>query len=141
MSDITNAVRNSARAVITAFGGAVWVPSALRSSDRATTIRVKDVTITRIEGASDNNVSSATSCSARSLIPDEPKLIEISCASASVEAPAKLSVTAIPAIRRYRSVRSFQDRIDPKVVPFPPPANQPLKNRLFQPWVEEAYPA
>ena len=45
---MTKADRKSARLTITPFGGAVWVPMADRSSDSTTTIRVKDVTITRI---------------------------------------------------------------------------------------------
>jgi hypothetical protein len=43
----------------TEFGGEVAVPSAVRSSDIATTMRVNEVIITRIEGASDSTVSSA----------------------------------------------------------------------------------
>ena len=62
-------VRNSASATITALDGAVLVPMAVRSSDNTTTMRVKDVTITRIDGASDRIVISATSCSARSVRP------------------------------------------------------------------------
>ena len=46
---------------MTAFGGAVPVPSAVRSSDSTTTMRVNDVTITRMDGASDRTVSSAMS--------------------------------------------------------------------------------
>ena len=45
---------------MTAFGGAVAVPSAVRSSESTTTMRVNDVTITRIDGASDSTVTSAT---------------------------------------------------------------------------------
>ena len=36
---------------ITVFGGDCCTPMALRMSDRTTTIRVNDVTITRIDGA------------------------------------------------------------------------------------------
>ena len=35
---------------MTPFGGAVWVPIAERRSERTTTIRVNEVTITRTEG-------------------------------------------------------------------------------------------
>ena len=44
---------------MTAFGGAVAVPSAVRSSDSTTTMRVNDVTMTRMDGASESTVSSA----------------------------------------------------------------------------------
>jgi hypothetical protein len=54
-------VRNSASATITALGGAVAVPSAVRNSDSTTTMRVNEVIITRIEGASDKTVMNATS--------------------------------------------------------------------------------
>ncbi len=43
----------------TELGGAVAVPSAVRSSDSTTTIRVNEVIMTRIDGASDSTVSSA----------------------------------------------------------------------------------
>ena len=55
--------------MITALGGAVAVPSAVRSSDSTTTMRVNDVIITRIDGASDSTVSSATSWITRSVKP------------------------------------------------------------------------
>ncbi len=58
---ITKAVRNIARLTITAFGGAVWVPIAVRSSDSTTTIRVNEVTMIRIDGARLSTVISATS--------------------------------------------------------------------------------
>ena len=65
--------------MITVLGGAVAVPSAVRSSDSTTTMRVNDVTITRMEGASDSTVISATSWSTRSVRPPpEPKLMLIS---------------------------------------------------------------
>ena len=51
---------------ITELGGAVCRPIAERSSDNTTTMRVKLVTITTIDGAIDRRVISATSCSARS---------------------------------------------------------------------------
>ena len=55
---MTKAVRNSASDMTTELGGAVAVPSAVRSSDSTTTIRVNDVIITRIDGASDSTVNS-----------------------------------------------------------------------------------
>ena len=58
---MTKPVRNSESPMITAFGGAVCVPSAERSSDSTTTIRVNEVTITRIDGASDSTVMTAMS--------------------------------------------------------------------------------
>ena len=47
--------------MMTALGGAVAVPSAVRSSDSTTTMRVNEVIITTIEGAIDRMVSSAIS--------------------------------------------------------------------------------
>ena len=52
---------------MTALGGAVAVPSAVRNSESTTTMRVNDVIITRIEGASDSTVNSATNCITRSV--------------------------------------------------------------------------
>ena len=53
----------------TEFGGAVAVPSAVRKSDSTTTIRVNDVIMTRIDGASDSTVISAINWMMRSLRP------------------------------------------------------------------------
>jgi hypothetical protein len=44
---------------MTVFAGAVAVPSAVRRSDSTTTMRVNDVIMTRMEGASDSTVNSA----------------------------------------------------------------------------------
>ena len=80
---ITNAVRNSASETITAFGGAVPEPSAERSSDSTTTIRVNDVTMIRIDGASDRIESSAINWITRSVTPvPPPKFSVMSCAAA-----------------------------------------------------------
>ena len=68
---------------MTALGGAVAVPSAVRSSESTTTMRVNEVIITRIEGASDSTVSSAISWITRSVSPPPwPKLMLMSCAAA-----------------------------------------------------------
>ena len=56
---MTKAVRNKAGEMTTEFGGEVAVPSAVRSSDGTTTMRVNEVMITRIDGAGDSTVSSA----------------------------------------------------------------------------------
>ena len=75
--------------MITALGGAVAVPSAVRNSDSTTTMRVNDVTITRIDGASESTVISAMSWITRSVSPAPwPKLTLMSCASAAVAASA-----------------------------------------------------
>ena len=66
---ITKAVRNSASEMTTELGGAVAVPSAVRNSDSTTTIRVNEVIMTRMDGASDSTVSSAISWMMRSLRP------------------------------------------------------------------------
>ena len=82
---ITKAVRNIASAMITEFGGAVAVPSAVRSSDSTTTMRVNDVIMIRIDGAIDSTVSSAISWIARSVTPPlpwPPRLMLMSCANA-----------------------------------------------------------
>jgi hypothetical protein len=52
-------VRNSASETTTALGGAVAVPSAVRRSESTTTMRVNDVTMTRIDGASESTVTIA----------------------------------------------------------------------------------
>ena len=66
---MTKAVRNTASDTITVLGGAVWRPIAERSSDSTTTMRVKLVTITTIDGAMERRVIRATSWSARSETP------------------------------------------------------------------------
>ena len=76
---MTKAVRNKASDTITALGGAVAVPSAVRSSDSTTTIRVNEVIITRIDGASDSTVRSAINWITRSVKPVPwPKLMLMS---------------------------------------------------------------
>ena len=98
---ITNAVRNIASEMITALGGAVAVPSAVRSSDSTTTMRVNDVTITRMDGASESTVSSAMSCSTRSVRPPPwPKVTLMSCAAAGEASASVAPKTAQPTRRR-----------------------------------------
>ena len=76
---MTKMVRNSASETITELGGAVWRPIAVRSSDSTTTMRVKLVTITRIDGASARTVISPMSWTARSVsVASSPKSIETS---------------------------------------------------------------
>ena len=58
---MTKAVRKSASEMTTEFGGEVAVPSAVRNSDSTTTMRVNDVIITKIDGASESTVNSAIS--------------------------------------------------------------------------------
>src|SRR5438552_1037831 len=83
--------------MITEFGGAVAVPSAVRSSDSTTTIRVNDVIMIRIDGAIESTVNSAISWIARSvtpLLPWPPRLMLMSCASAGpANNPAAIKVT------------------------------------------------
>ena len=91
---MTKAVRNSASETMTALGGAVAVPSAVRNSDSTTTMRVNDVIMTRIDGASDNTVNSATSWITRSVRPLPcPKLTLMSCADAVAVSPARIPAT------------------------------------------------
>ncbi len=54
---------------MTVLGGAEAVPIAERNRDRTTIMRVNEVTIIRIAGASDRMVTSAMSCKARSVAP------------------------------------------------------------------------
>lgn len=60
-----NSDRNRASEIITLFGGVCCNPIAVRKNDNTTTIRMNDVVIIRIDGASDRMVNNATSCSAR----------------------------------------------------------------------------
>ena len=53
----------------TELGGDVAVPSAVRNSNSTTTMRVNDVIITRIDGASERTVNSATRWMMRSFSP------------------------------------------------------------------------
>src|SRR5215204_3538773 len=99
----TNAVRNIASEMSTALGGAVAVPRAVRSNESTTTMRVNDVTITRIEGASDSTVSSAINCNTRSVSPPPwPNVTLMSCAKAGVTA----STSNAPTIAQ-QSLRSW----------------------------------
>src|SRR5712691_7739361 len=91
-----------ASAMMTEFGGAVAVPSAVRNSDSTTTIRVNDVIMMRIDGAIDSTVKSAISWIARSVTPPLPwpKLMLMSCANAgSTSDPAAIRVA------RYKTLR------------------------------------
>ena len=56
-----NAVRKSARLTMTVLGGAEAVPIAERKRDKTTIMRVNEVTIMRIAGASERMVTSAIS--------------------------------------------------------------------------------
>src|SRR5258707_12325364 len=88
--------------MMTEFGGAVAVPSAVRNSDSTTTIRVNDVIMIRIDGAIDNTVRSAISWIARSVTPPLPwpRLMLMSCATAgSASDPAAIRGA------RYKTLR------------------------------------
>ncbi len=99
-------VRNSESDTITEFGGADCSPSAVRSSDNTTTMRVKLVTITRMDGASARMVMSPMSWTARWVSEVlSPKLIDTSCAKAmegQTIAPAAIAATRIKRVRRSR---------------------------------------
>ena len=98
---MTKAVRNSASETMTALGGAVAVPSAVRNSDSTTTMRVNDVIMTRIDGASDNTVNSATSWITRSVRPLPcPKFTLMSCADAVAVSPARIPATPTATVTR-----------------------------------------
>src|SRR5438270_4145441 len=88
--------------MITEFGGAVAVPSAVRNKDSTTTIRVNDVIMIRIEGAIDSTVKSAINWIARSVTPPLPwpRLMLMSCAKApSASDPAAIKVTRNKTLR------------------------------------------
>src|ERR1700678_4761855 len=88
--------------MITEFGGAVAVPSAVRSSDSTTTIRVNDVIMIRIDGAIDSTVNSAINWIARSVTPPLPwpRLMLISCANAgSASDPAAIRMAKNKTLR------------------------------------------
>ena len=53
---ITKQVMNRASPVMTCAGGSCWVPSACRNKAKTTTMRVKQVVMTRIAGVRDNTV-------------------------------------------------------------------------------------
>src|SRR4051794_21629445 len=88
--------------MITEFGGAVAVPSAVRNNDSTTTIRVNDVIMIRIDGAIDSTVSSAINWIARSVTPPLPwpRLMLMSCANAgSASDPAAIRLAKNKTLR------------------------------------------
>src|SRR6516225_6205445 len=88
--------------MMTEFGGAVAVPSAVRSSDNTTTMRVNDVIMIRIEGAIDSTVNSAISWIARSVTPPLPwpRLMLMSWAAAGpARVPAAIRVARNKTLR------------------------------------------
>src|SRR6202020_523040 len=84
--------------MMTELGGAVAVPSAVRSSDSTTTMRVNDVIMIRIDGATDNTVNSAISWIARSVTPPlpapPPRLMLMSCAHAGTASNSAVTTVA-----------------------------------------------
>ncbi len=97
---MTKAVRKRARLIITVFGGDCAMPIAVRNSESTTTMRVKEVTIIRIEGAMLRMVISAMSCSARSVTPvPSPSPMLISCAMAGERLNNKMPAATISAVR------------------------------------------
>ncbi len=89
---MTKPVRNIARLTITMLGGAVVVPIAWRRKDSTTTMRVKEVTVTRIAGAMDSTVIRTISCTMRLVVePPSPRSRENCCAEAgraSISSPS-----------------------------------------------------
>src|ERR1700722_19893454 len=84
--------------MMTEFGGAVAVPSAVRNSDNTTTMRVNDVIMIRIDGATDSTVNSAISWIARSVTPPlpwpPPRLMLMSCAHAGTASNPAVTTVA-----------------------------------------------
>ena len=66
---IVNRVSTSAIPTSTIFGGACWVPMAVRRKENTTTYRVKEVIITTSDGKSVMTVSSSIMSSASTLPP------------------------------------------------------------------------
>ena len=74
---MTKSVRKSANETITLLGGVVCTPMAVRSSDRTTTMRTKQVIMIRIEGATLKIVIRAMICIIRSVkMPPPERSIE-----------------------------------------------------------------
>ena len=63
-----NALKKSAKLIITTFGGDCCVPKAVLKRDRTTTIRVNDVMVTNRPGARDKTATSATICNIRAVV-------------------------------------------------------------------------
>src|SRR5262249_43762588 len=91
-----------ASAMMTAFGGAVAGPIAVRSRESTTTMRVNEVIMIRIDGAIESTVSSAINWIARSVTPPwpPPRLMLMSWACAGVaSAAAAISVAMKKTLR------------------------------------------
>src|SRR5690554_5037142 len=109
------AVRNSASEIITEFGGAVCKPMAVRKSESTTTMRVKLVTITKMDGASASTVIKAINWMARSVsVVSSPKSIEISWAN--VTSGKKASDTAASTATRPRQACLRQRKLEKEVL-------------------------
>ena len=63
--EIMKKVRGSASEITTVLGGVCWIPIAVRKNESTITIRVNEVIIIRIDGASDKTVVIASSCTIR----------------------------------------------------------------------------
>ncbi len=93
---MTNRVRNRARPTSTLLGGVCCSPIAVRRNESTMTMRVKEVTITRIDGAT---LSTVISITRRRICPDTvppgwPRSTLIDWAQA---APARRAVNPPPA--------------------------------------------
>ena len=82
-----NALKNKASETITIFGGDCCVPRAVRNNDSTITMRVNEVTVTKIPGASDSTVRTAISCTIRPVVDPSP----------SPKSRLKLCAMAVPA--------------------------------------------
>src|SRR3984885_12219360 len=113
--------------MMTEFGGAVAVPKAVRSSDSTTTIRVNEVIMIRIEGATDSTVNSAINWIARSVTPPLPwpRLMLMSCANAGPASdPAAISVAKNKTLRGKVAGLTKGSLDDPAVTPSRLPDSQ-----------------
>mgnify|MGYP003324467403 FL=1 len=65
---IINALKKSAKLIITILGGDCCVPRAVLKSDKTTTIRVNEVIVTNSPGAKDKTAIKATICKIRAVV-------------------------------------------------------------------------
>ncbi len=105
-------VRNKARDITTVLGGVCWTPMAVRMNDNTTIMRVKEVIIIKIEGASESTVISATIWISRPVtvpLPSCPRSMEIFCAHAPFD--GKVSTAANKTRNKTGAITEYPNRI------------------------------
>ena len=98
---MTKAVRNKASKMTTEFGGEVAVQSAVRSSDSTTTMRVNEVIITMIDGATCNgtHINVCGQSLTRPITGDDPASIAVNPATGTAYVSDIEGVSVIPLMR------------------------------------------